>query len=218
LLVPAYFDPGPSWREALTAGRGSVEIMNPDSGPGAQLDRGYRTVVSAARRAGVRLVAYVATGYGHRPASAIEGDIDRYRRWYGVRDVFFDEAASDARDVARYRTLTGYARQHGATLVVLNCGVVPDRRYFDIADMVVTFEDTYSAYIHARFPSWLRGYRPSHQAHIIIDAVGTAAARHALALSRRRGAGFAFVTDRSLPNPYGALPTYFRKEASWKDA
>lgn len=215
LLVPAYFPPGALWSQAIAAEPNSTFIVNPASGPGAHPIPAFRRVVGAARHAGARLLAYVPTGAGRRSIADVEHDLDRYRTWYGLHDVLFDGAASQASFLGHYRTLADYARQHGAHQVVLNPGAPPDPRYFGIANAVVTFENSYTRYRGARFPSWLRHYPPSHQINIILGASTAADARDALTLARHRGAGVAYVTSGSNPNPYDTLPAYFDREAAW---
>jgi hypothetical protein len=215
LIVPAYFDPDSQWQQIAGAGPGTVMIVNPDSGPGASPTGAYRQAITAARAAGVELLAYVATGYGQRPLRAIERDLTRYRDWYGLRDVFFDEASSSPAMLARYRRITDYARAHGAQRIVLNPGDVPPRGYFALASTVVTFEDSYAHYLRASFPSWLHDYPAAAQANIVYAARGAAAGEHAVELARARGAGLVFVTDERLPNPYASLPGYFALEESW---
>jgi hypothetical protein len=85
---------------------------------------------------------------------------------------------------------------------VLNPGTVPHAGYLEVADVVVTFEDTAAA--HARRQPAVPSGRAT-VCHLVHDApLGSHDA--VLARAARRGAAYAFVTDRRLPNPWGGLP------------
>ena len=143
-LVPAYLRPEALLRWIEGSPLPSLIIINPASGPGAAPDPGYRRAIAAAQAAGSKVLGYVPTTWGARPLSAAEADTDRYRAWYGVDGIFFDEAAHEAATLDHYRALAGHARAAGARVVVLNPGVVPARGYFDVADVVVTFEGPFA--------------------------------------------------------------------------
>ena len=88
---------------------------------------------------------------------------------------------------------------------MLNPGTVPDAGYLGLADVVVTFEDT--AAVHA---AGNRVARPDLRliCHLVHDAPPDTH-RAVLARAARRGATYAYVTDRRLPNPWDGLPTGF---------
>ena len=209
-LIPAYLPP----RELTALIRGPARprmvIVNPDSGPGAGRSAAYGNAVRALRTAGVRVLGYVPTGYGSRPLDAALADVDRYRSWYGVDGIFFDEASSDAAALGYYRALGESARRGAARLVVVNPGVPPARGYFDIADVVVTFEGTYAGYGPAMqaAPEWLRQERPERVAHLVYGAT-RAEAMGAVAGS---AAGFVYATSGAMPNPWRSLPAYLDEE------
>lgn len=218
MLVPAYFDP-PSelWRKALTAPARTILIVNADNGPGRDVDPAYKRLVARAQAAGHELIGYVHTSSGARPPAAVERDIDRWRSFYRVHDIFFDEVSDAAGQLPYYRAMTAYARMHGAALMVLNPGTVPTRGYFGLSAIVVTFEDTYAAYRHARFPRWLRRVPASQQANIVYAVPTADDARATLAAMHARGVGVGYVTGAGAAggNPYSTLPAYYAREPSW---
>ena len=69
----------------------------------------------------------------------------------------------------------------------------------------MTFEDT--AAVHA-CPQPRSPAGPAAVCHLVHDAP-PATHRAVLARAARRGATYAFVTDRRLPNPWDGLPTGF---------
>lgn len=209
-LIPAYIPPDELTQLARAAHRPQMVIVNPDSGPGARRSHTYISAVHLLQAAGVRVLGYVPTGYGWRPTQAVIADVDRYRDWYRMDGIFFDEAASGAELVPHYRALTRAARSDGAALVVLNPGVPPAPGYFELADVIVTFEGDYAAYVAAmrETPEWLQGQRRDHVAHLVYGAT------RAQALSALTGsaAGYLYATSGVLPNPWRTLPPYLDEE------
>jgi hypothetical protein len=199
-LVPAYLHPPAIMALVERSTLPQLLVVNPASGPGAAPDAEYRRAISAAQGAGTRVLGYVPTAWGRRAAADVEADIDRYRAWYGVEGVFLDEAAADEGHLAYYRALADHARG----MVVLNPGVVPARGYFDIADVVVTFEGALAEYRE-------RGGDevPERSAHLIYGATREQALR---VLSATAAARYVYVTSGTLPHPWGGVPDYFAQE------
>jgi hypothetical protein len=187
-------------------------IVNPASGPGAKPRADYRRAVRRLRAAGTRVLGYVPTAYGARSARAVDADVDRYVSWYGVDGIFLDEASSQRRDLPYYRGLARQVRSQ-AQLVVLNPGRVPDRGYFRVADVVVTFEGPYAAYAPAlrRMPAWIRRVPPRQVAHLVY-ATSREQMRKSVASPAR--AGRVYFTDGRLPDPWSAPPAYLPEQES----
>ncbi|KDR66047.1 hypothetical protein GALMADRAFT_81286 [Galerina marginata CBS 339.88] len=135
-------------------------VINPASGPGAvnsQPDTNYQACIAQLISTGVSgnnvlIIGYVATGFGNRAVSAVNKDIDTYKGWaaaYRPKGIFFDEAATAAASLANYQTFSARTKTDlgSSAYVVLNPGTVPlSTGYFSIADLVVTFEDSYAAF------------------------------------------------------------------------
>jgi hypothetical protein len=208
-LIPAYV---PAHElPALVRGprRPRMVVVNPASGPGPRHSEAYATAVRALQAAGVRVLGYVATDYGWRPLQAARADVGRYVAWYGVDGIFFDETASGAAQLGHYRALARAARDDGARLVVVNPGVPPAAGYFDLADVVVTFEGTYAAYVaaHEATPA-LDREPPDRAAHLIYGATRA----QALGALTGSAAGYLYATSGALPNPWRTLPAYLDEE------
>ena len=90
-------------------------------------------------------------------------------------------------------------------LVVINPGLVPARAYFELADIVVTFEGPFADYARAlrEMPAWVREISSEKIAHIAY-AASSADARELDASST--GAGYVYATNGVAPNPWGSLP------------
>jgi len=206
LLVPAYVPPDEVIELARTV-RPQLLVVNPASGPGAERQDAYRTAVRDAQRAGARVLGYVPTGYGGRAVADVEADIDRYEDWYGTDGVFLDEASGADDQLAHYRALAGHVRAPGARLVVLNPGAIPARGYFDVADVVVTFEGTYAEYEadRAGTPAWMEALDADRVAVLVYGA----SREQASAVARDAGpAGYVYATSGTLPHPWGTVPPY----------
>lgn len=211
VMIPAYLPPSTIVNLVNAPLRPSLIIVNPGNGPGTHPRSAYRDAVRAVRRVGARVLGYVATNYGTRPAERVLADVDRYMNWYRVDGIFFDETSHSAAQLPYYAALARRARSSPGDLVVLNPGVPPAPSYFDIADIVVTFEGRYSAYVDAlaRMPDWLRQQRPEQVAHLVYGASRdqAIAAAHEV-----RGAGYLYVTSGSLPDPWRSVPSYLQEE------
>ena len=84
----------------------------------------------------------------------------------------------------------------GARIVALNPGVVPARGYFDVADVVVTFEGPFADYDDRVEPDWLERIEPERIAHLVYGASPEQA---------RRSRGRLYVTSGTLPHPWGTV-------------
>jgi hypothetical protein len=210
LLIPAYVPPD-AVLELARAVRPRLLVINPASGPGAAADDAYGDAVRSAQRAGGRVLGYVPTAYGARDLAQVEAEIDRYESWYGTDGVFLDEAAAASGALPYYRALAGHVRAEGERLVVLNPGTVPDRAYFDVADVIVTFEGPYARYAAAleSAPAWIRELPPDRMAALVYDASRQQAAD---VVARTEHAGYVYVTSGTLPHPWGTVPAYLREE------
>ncbi|MDQ6778496.1 MAG: spherulation-specific family 4 protein [Actinomycetota bacterium] len=210
MAVPAYFYPGSYWTQLDHAHPPlQLAVVNPGSGPERSRDPRYAGVVRAAQAAGITVVGYVNTNYARRSLSAVKADIDVYYRWYDVNGIFFDQASTACSHEPYYADLNRYAKaKRGVARTILNPGTQTNQCYVHAADILLTFEDSDSEYLHSySAPPWVARYSPSHFWHVIYAALTVAAMAHAVKLGRQRQAGFVYVTQAGLPNPYSRLPT-----------
>jgi hypothetical protein len=210
-LIPAYLPANELARVAERPAAGRIVVVNPANGPGEAAQPAFRKAVAAVRRSGARVLGYVHTAYGERPQGDVEADVRRYREWYGVDGIFLDEAARTRDRLPYYRALRDAVRTDGDLLLALNPGVVPDRGYFDIADVVVTFEGPYAEYEAAmrRTPAWVRDLPAGKVAHLVHAA--TRAQAEAV-VAREPGARYVYATSGVMPDPWSALPAYLDDE------
>ena len=168
-----------------------------------------------AKAAGVRVLGYVHTSYGARPAATVKAEIDAFRQWYNVDGIFLDEGATSASALSYYQDIQSYIRSTmPGKLIMINPGVVPDEGYMGVADVVMIFEDTYSAYKNWTPPTWVSNYAPSRFAHLIHATNSETEMRDAASLAFKRRGGYVYITNDLLPNPWDSLPPYFASEVT----
>ncbi len=219
MAVPAYFSPGSYWTQMDRAHPPlQIAVMNPGNGPGAKRDPRYAAAVHAAESAGITVLGYVYTRYAKRSLSAVEADVDAYYRWYHVHGIFFDQASTNCAHEPYYASLNAFVKAKGGLAkTVLNPGTRTSRCYTRAADILLTFEGSYSRYVGSYSqPKWVSGYPPSRFWHVIYATPDRAALARAIALSEQRHAGYVYATPLQLPNPYDALPggSYWTDELS----
>lgn len=205
--MPAYFHP--SWAsgawaalEAAADATVGLVVVNPASGPGAASDEAYGSLCTSPRLRNV-VAGYVDSAYSGRPLEDVLAEAAAYGRFYGISSVFVDQVTSGPEGLPYYRELSVELRRRGMRRLVLNPGVVPRPEYLDLADVVVTFEGPWTAY--------RRHMPPIHAAtwHLVHS---TPVEHHVLSLrmAAARGARYAYVTERTMPNPWDGLPTSWR--------
>lgn len=209
LVVPAYFHPAlrPGDWEWLAAHPDRVRsvILNIDSGPGDAPWPEYAAVATRIADAGTTVLGYVDTAYGRRDPRHVAADIRRYLDWYPVTGVCMDRTAAEPVYLAHYALLAGRARALGAGFVFFNHGTYPAEEYAAHADLLGVFEGPWRAYRRLRPPAWTRTW-PEELFYHVVHSVPPRDVAAAWRLAARRRAGAAYVTERSGPNPYDALP------------
>ncbi len=214
MAIPAYFYPGSLWTQA-TASAPTVDIMimNPNSGPDTYINSDYVAEVQAAQARGVTILGYVHTTYGARDSQVVMAEINAYFQWYGVDGIFLDEVASAPNLISYYKPFYDSVHSLGK-MVMLNPGVYPDEGYMAVGDIVVVFESDFNNYRNAAPPSWIYNYPPNRFYHIVYETATATDMQQAVLWSRQWNAGYLFVTDDVLDNPFDTLPTYWSSEIS----
>lgn len=216
LFVPAFFSPGPEWKrtEDTRPGPSTIILDITSTGAGSSPSGVFKKAVRQARASGIAILGYSSTQYGQRSLASVEADVRNYKAWYGVTNTLLDEVPTSGSVVPYYRELLSYIRRvNPGSAVWLNPGTYPDERYMSLGAVVMVFEGPYASYVNTRAPSWADHYPAAMFAHVIYDAPASELT-HTLRLAKSRNAGHVYVTDRSGPNPYGSLPSYWSREAS----
>ena len=213
LGIPAYGYPGTGlWEQLVGLSTGAVLVLDPANGPGERLDPRYVSSVAAMKSHGARVFGYVDTDYGRRGADAMVDDIHRYGEWYQPEGIFFDQTPAAAS--ANSAIVEASSRVRSADLAVAINPGQPDIDPADaeLADHVVDFEGTLVTYRRTQFPPWRQQHDPAKFWHLVYDVSDAAAMRETVTLTRKRHAGLVYVTDATLPNPWGRLPIYWDTE------
>ena len=142
-------------------------------------------------------------------AADVRRDIDRYFDWYGVDGIFLDEASTDCLKKAYYADLNSFVKKkRPSARTAINPGMATNECYVTAADLIVTFEGTYSTYVSSfRAAGWETKYAPSKFWHLVHATPTSTEMRSAVSLSKQRNAGWVYVTPDVLPNPWDTLTT-----------
>jgi hypothetical protein len=214
-----------------------VAIANVLNGPTYQKDENWADVIHRAHASGKRVLGYVDTGclgqtglltrLGSAAATdwiaQIEQDVNLWYRFYGgdLGGIFYDqgfnECGTDNIFANCYSLLNEYVkRHHGGSMTVLNPGTPVPRCYENAADVLVTYEGDVRGYFGVNPASelnfedsrWVPS-DPDKFWHIVYD-VSAHQVADVIAESQTRHAGYVYVTDGRLPNPYDTIPTYWQ--------
>jgi Spherulation-specific family 4 len=220
LLVPAYFypvGPGAVYWEQLAVAAAKVPviaILNPASGPGAQVDGNYVAAVNRLRSAGGQVLAYVATGYGKRGLDVVTSEILAYRDQYALDGFFLDEMGNDgsAASVGYYASLYQYIKALAAGYrVVGNPGTTIAETYLShpTVDSLVVFENNRRYYRNLKTPAWVRNYPAASFSHLVYQVNEAASVFKLLDQARAGNASLIYFTDDHPDNPWDVLPSYW---------
>ncbi len=232
--VPAYFYPGTGgpggtgggWA-AMAAAASTVPvtaIFNPDSGPlPGPPDPNYVSALTNLETAGGKVVAYVYTNYTNIPLATVEAEITTYLSQYGslINGFFIDAmtTGTSSSDLAYYHSLYTYIKGLNSTdQVIGNPGTSTNPAYLapstQAADTLVTYENSAASYQGTPPPSWVTGYSPGHFANFLYGETTAQSMMADVALAAQRNVGYVYVSDQTLPNPYGQLPSYWDQEVA----
>ncbi len=211
ILVPLYTYPGATWSEVTQAKQAYpsvpfLVIVNPNSGVGTFQDPDYVTGVRNLQGAGIIVLGYVWTDYGQRPVSAVESEMQTYKSWYNVNGVFLDGADSISGGESYYSALSSYASSIGLSNTVENQGAATPSSYIGTGNLIIPYEGSGLPSV-----SSLSQYPRTETAVIAysVPSLDTSWIGQAKFYT-----SYVYVTDAGLPNPYGALPSYFMQEVA----
>jgi hypothetical protein len=233
-LVPAYFYPSGSpnpWHTMCDAmnseGDGSTAVINPASGPGTSADPNYTAAVEYCQEDGQNVIGYVYTQYTKRSLATVEAAISAYYSFYPTIDgIFLDEMAQTPTATAEcagctmtvesyYKTLYSYIHGVDSEADAIGNPGAPAATAWQLnapaADEVVTFEGSSASYATYSPPSWVLHKHSNEIANIVYSAPSTSLTTDC-AKAETDNAGLVYVTNRGLPNPYEALPSYWLTE------
>ncbi|KAM0756400.1 hypothetical protein T439DRAFT_376599 [Meredithblackwellia eburnea MCA 4105] len=162
VIIPLYSSSSTCWPELQTGVKANPSvpftvIINPSSGPLSDVSEPVLACIPTLRsvlNSESKIVGYVSTQYGNRDQSAVTAGIQEYQSWSSltvsgtaipIDGVFLDECSDSESTLSIY---TAYSKTINSAfsdgIVVLNPGTTVPASFFDIASIIVTFEDAYS--------------------------------------------------------------------------
>jgi hypothetical protein len=198
-------------------------ILNVNNGPGTESNPAFVSVVNKVRNAGANVAGYVYSKYGRRSLATVEADVALYTSLnYNINGILVDEMASAATppNLKYYASLYKYIKTaHPDWRVFGNPGTTADQAFIDgpmgrTADTLIVYEDKQANYAGYAAKPWNAKFARSNFGHIIYGAADAATMSADLDRAISLNAGYAFVTDAKLPNPYNVLPAYWAAEVS----
>jgi hypothetical protein len=223
VLVPAYFYPSgnglAAWQQLAKNARDvRIEvILDPASGPGKKREATYVTVVSDVRKSGGRILGYITTNYAKRDIARVERDLRSYLEFYEIDGIFLDEMAGSNDALPYYQKIHRLIKELKPDFrIVGNPGQpIVDEGYMKTVDCLVLFEGSAAEY--AEFnpqvsTPWTLRYPANRFANIVHTVPAPAEMRRTMTRAVEARAGWVFVTNRKMPNPYNGLPAYWTEE------
>ncbi|KAJ6545340.1 Spherulation-specific family 4 [Mycena capillaripes] len=189
-----------------------IIVINPASGPGStntQPDTNYQSCITSLKsHANVRVIGYVATGFGGRSSSDVITDIATYAQWgaaYRPTGIFFDETEATTQFVSLYQSYATSVRSGplgSSAFVTFNPGVAPVTAFYTFADLVVSIENFYSSFSVSQLV--ISTAAPAHKQSVLLhDGPSTTPVTLVNQLSEQLGIGYIFITNAE----YTSIPS-----------
>lgn len=222
------------WKKTLSdpATAGYV-IINPNSGPGDEVNSDWATQADIARTSGATVLGYISTDYankaiardGSRTYYTIAAEARKYVDWYSVDGFFLDETSNgwsdeQAEDHIWYEELTSLLRDEFPNAHLIgNAGANTRPEYLPLFDVLVTFENSAENYLAASpqslVPDHYKKVGPGKFWHMIHDITSEDQARGVLEKASQSNVSNIYLTDDSNAheppamwgNPYDVPPT-----------
>jgi hypothetical protein len=238
VAVPSYINPAgdpATWNTLVgsSSDKVGVAVANVLNGPGSETVAAWTGVINRTHASGKRVLGYVDTGYLGQTGlttrlgststadwvAQIEQDINAWYTLYGpsMDGIFFDDGfnvcGAGNEFPAIYEVVNQYEKvHHPGAMTVLNPGAVVPQCYEDAADVLLTFEGSYDTYENGGYQAL--DWTPANPKKIwhIIYGVPASAVSLVDETSQTRGAGYVYITDDVLSNPYDTLPAYWSAE------
>jgi len=193
--------------------------INRDSGPGgAGPNADYQHGMADLAAGGVKMIGYVATGYGTRSLSSIESDIELWSSSFPeVSGIFLNEESKNPAELSFYQTIYDYVlTKSELKTVIANPGTNTPESFISAltANTTMLFESGTGWESYAT-DGYVANYSRSRFAASFYDLSTTAEMESAVNLAQERNFGYVFATDGTGANPYDALPSYWNEEVSY---
>ncbi|MGC9129708.1 MAG: spherulation-specific family 4 protein [Candidatus Micrarchaeia archaeon] len=217
ILVPAYFYNGILWQEVAKLDWKGIAIANPNNGPGTSTDPNYQSWINNVTKNGGMVLGYVYTDYGHRPLSAVEGNISEWYTLYpAISGIFLDQYNSSSNiNATYYGDIYTYIKTKypSNSFIMANPGIIMPvqamQKVGNYANVFNIFEGTYQNFKSFSLPNYLQRYGSKKFSAIVIN-VSQSNLQSAETIANESGLSYAYFTNNnSATNPYATLPSYF---------
>ncbi len=239
VIVPSYVYPGTGGPGAVGDGWAAMDaaasqvhltaILNPASGPGGSEDPNYATAMTNLENAGGKVVAYVFTDDGNTPIATVESQISTYISQYKglINGFFLDAMFVTPSTLSYYQSIDSYIKGLESSYTVIGNpgqpflnGVTP-QQYLLTADIFNIFEgpNTDPNPSNPQFANysygvnWFQSYPSDRFSNTIFDVPASDMLAD-LKKAYQLNAGYVYITEQTLPNPYGQLPSYWNQEVA----
>lgn len=187
-----------------------------NGGPGPY-DGNIDAAIRLLQAAGAIALGYVDSGLGTRAALAVQSDVVTWTTLYGDNPpygIFFDNApynpGTNNSAVLLYQSYYQYAYAQGYTAVAVNPGSNQQSAWYQtkVADIMMTWENSSYPSVSTVAGNYVGGHGDFdwRQNGILVYGQSSFAAPTLTSLTPY--VKWVYVTSGSLPNPWGALPSY----------
>ena len=147
----------------------------------------------------------------------VKNEIDLYLSFYAVDGFFIDEMTDDenSEHINYYAAIYQYIKSKNASYTVTgNPGSNTQEHYLTkpADDRVMIFEDNGTNYSSFHPAGWVARYSAQRFAHLPYGVKTAGDMSNYVGLAVNRNAGWIYITDDALPNPYDTMPSYWTNE------
>jgi hypothetical protein len=212
VMVPLYTYPGPTWDQIIAAKNAHqsvpiVAIINPKNGSGNAQDPNYVAGIQSLQSSGIAVLGYVHTNYANRDLNMAMNDTGNYKNWYNVDGIFFDEMSNIAENKNYYSSLNDHAKSMGLSLTVGNSGIDTSPSYLGVVDNIVIYDNQNLPTL-----SFLGGWHTSFdKSNFSLLSYGIQTHDQLFTKKASNYVGYIYMSNGTLPNPWGSVPPYFEE-------
>ncbi|WP_333784172.1 spherulation-specific family 4 protein [Thermocrinis sp.] len=174
-LIPLYSYPVGSYQSEwerlyqLRTSKRVFVIVNVSNGPGEEKDLNFENAINHLKSKGYKVVGYIATSYGEKDINQVKSEIDSWLEFYGnkIDGFFLDEVSNRLDKYQYYENISRYVRSKDK-LIILNPGTNTPLEFFNLADKIVVFENSTSAFFSFIYDDYRRT-NPERVCTIVYD-------------------------------------------------
>ncbi|KAJ7753962.1 Spherulation-specific family 4-domain-containing protein [Mycena maculata] len=210
VLLPLYVYPGTNcaaWTSVFSAISAHLTttfyiVVNPNSGPGSggsQPDENFVTCIPQLQPSGSQTILLGYVDVNAPTSGSVVGDIDTYAGWdssYRPTGIYLDDISPTADLVSTYQSYVSHATSDGFTFTALDPGEAASSAYYDMVDLVNTYETSYSSFTPASLSGTL-----SKQSVILTNAPSTGAYSSVISELENMGVAAVYISDVSDSSP-----------------